>query len=224
MLRLAAIEAFLFCLASYSHASEPTCIYNKYGAAIALITYSYKDDHGGSDSYTGSGFVITGNGYIVTAANVVQPQFHNTAAVVSEKVTVQLGSASATSIIAAIVTKDPAIDLALIKVPALPGGAPYVTVPLGDSSLATVGDSVTGIGFPVHRDITLVPTSLITAPNSVFDSGLKLWWQTGLSLNPGEQGAPVFGSEGTVIGVAIARTEDQLISFVTPIQYASALV
>jgi S1-C subfamily serine protease len=81
-----------------------------------------------------------------------------------------------------------------------------------------------GLGYP-DAAITLVPTGIITARNALVNDKLKPWWQTDLALNGGVRGGPIFGSHGTVVGVAEVMRGDnaQLISFVIPIQFASDL-
>ena len=83
---------------------------------------------------------------------------------------------------------------------------------------------MSGLGYPSGA-ISIIPESLITSPNAVVSGKLKPWWQTGLALNAGDSGGPIFGPKGNVIGVAEAmRDSAQLISYVIPLQFGSGLL
>jgi hypothetical protein len=81
------------------------------------------------------------------------------------------------------------------------------------------------MGFP-GGDVTITPLSEITASNTFLHGELRAFWTTGLNLNPGNSGGPVFDRLGTVVGIADAIRDDnaQAISFVVPIQEAFSLL
>jgi hypothetical protein len=199
-----------------------SCVFNNHAKSIAFIEYSYKDDKGGHDTIKGSGFVISTDGHIVTASHVLRPS--DQAKVTDESVAVHLESSTYPAISAQIVRRDNDLDVALLKIPTHPG-QPWSALPVGDSSAIHVGSPVTGLGYPSGSDLSIIPTSLVTSPNTIIDGVAKPWWQTGLSLNPGDSGGPIFGPLGTVIGVAVAgRVGASLITYVIPLQYAHSLL
>jgi putative serine protease PepD len=141
---------------------------------------------------TGSGFVIDGEGHVLTNNHVVEN---------ASKITVKLGS-SDTQYTAEVVGADPASDLALLKVDA--PAKELHPLKLGDSSSAEVGDPVVAIGNPFGLDRTVtsgIVSALqrqIQAPNGFSIDNVI---QTDAAINPGNSGGPLINSEGEVIGI-----------------------
>jgi S1-C subfamily serine protease len=141
---------------------------------------------------TGSGFVIDGEGHILTNNHVVEG---------STKITVKLGSSDATHT-AEVVGTDPASDIALLKVEA-PADQLH-PLALGDSSKVRVGDPVVAIGNPFGLDRTVtsgIVSALqrqIQAPNGF---SIDHVIQTDAAINPGNSGGPLIDSAGEVIGI-----------------------
>ena len=140
---------------------------------------------------TGSGFLIDGDGHILTNAHVVQG---------AQRVDVQF-SEDGESQRAEVVGADPSSDLALLHVDDTQGATP---LPLGDSSKAEVGDPVVAIGNPFGLDRTVtsgIVSALqrqIQAPNGFSISDVI---QTDAAINPGNSGGPLLDSSGAVIGI-----------------------
>jgi S1-C subfamily serine protease len=141
---------------------------------------------------TGSGFVIDGEGHILTNNHVVEG---------AEKIKVKLGSSDA-EYTAEVVGADPGTDIALLKVNA-PADQLH-PLKLGDSSAAEVGDPVVAIGNPFGLDRTVtsgIVSALqrqIQAPNGFSISNVI---QTDAAINPGNSGGPLINAEGEVIGI-----------------------
>ena len=148
----------------------------------------------GSQSASGSGFVIDSSGYILTNNHVIAPA----AGGGNVKVYFQDGS----SYDGRIVGRNPGFDLAVIKVNAtnLP------TMPLGDSEKVVVGESVIAIGSPLGLSGT-VTSGIISAfdrPVTAGGSGDTAFInaiQTDAAINPGNSGGPLVDSNGFAIGV-----------------------
>jgi putative serine protease PepD len=139
---------------------------------------------------TGSGFVVSSDGYIVTNEHVIDG---------AGSVQVKIGTGSKTYD-AKVVGADASRDLALLKVDA----SNLPTLSLGDSSAVDVGDATFAIGNPYGLDDTLT-TGIVSAlqrdiqsPNGSTISGAI---QTDAALNPGNSGGPLLDSSGKVIGV-----------------------
>ena len=195
ILKITAIVSVFICFTITNvYAGLPSCLYKRYRTAVAFVTYNYKDSSGAPNSNQGTGFVITQTGHIITAAHVITARqpfgMAGDFKPIGETITVRLGSSQAIPINASVIKRDLDTDVALIKIPIPAGGEPFITLPIGDSTAVSVGDPVTGIGYP-NADISLIPTSIITAPNALVNGTLKIWWQTGLALNSGDSGARI---------------------------------
>jgi S1-C subfamily serine protease len=140
---------------------------------------------------TGSGFVISTDGEVLTNAHVVAN---------AVKITVQL--ADKKTVNAKVVGKDTSSDLALLKID--PDGLNLRPLALGSSKAAQVGDPVVAIGNPFGLDRTLttgVVSALqrqIQAPNGFAIDNVI---QTDASINPGNSGGPLIDATGRVIGI-----------------------
>jgi len=142
----------------------------------------------------GTGFVISPDGYILTNNHVVDG---------ADKVTVQLFDQR--EFHAKVVGRDPATDVAVIKIDAhdLPA------VSFGNSDSAAVGDMVLAIGNPMGQQLSFTVTSgIISAkgrplpdlPNTSRYS-IQDFIQTDAAINPGNSGGPLVNSRGQVIGI-----------------------
>ncbi len=141
---------------------------------------------------TGSGFVIDGEGHILTNNHVVEG---------SSKVTVKLGDSEETYD-AEVVGTDPGTDIALLEVNAPSNQLHPLT--LGKSAEMEVGDPVVAIGNPFGLDRTVtsgIVSALqrqIEAPNGFAISHVI---QTDAAINPGNSGGPLINASGEVIGI-----------------------
>ena len=229
-LLVAILAPICWCSGGIAHAGTlSACVYDQHAASVGYIEYTFKKSSGVQDTTPGPGFLVSLDGYLITANHVISPDpnkaTNDDTPIVSEKVVVRLGSITSDRIEGAIISRDIEHDLALLKIPTQAGKPPFVALPIGSSARAGVGETVTALGFP-SGDVAVVPQSEITAANTYLHQKLLGYWQTGLSLNPGNSGGPVFGKLGTVIGIADAQRDDnaQAISYVVPIQYAETLL
>jgi putative serine protease PepD len=139
---------------------------------------------------TGSGFVVTSDGKIVTNEHVVDG---------AQKVTVKLGAAGK-EYPAQVLAADASKDLALLKIDA----SGLKALPFGDSKSLQVGDNVYAIGNPFGLDNTLtsgIVSALgrdIQAPDGTPIAGAI---QTDAALNPGNSGGALLDADGKVVGV-----------------------
>jgi len=162
-------------------ALTPHDVYQSAKDSVAYIT---------TNSGTGSGFVVSSDGYIVTNAHVVE----NNGGTINAKV------GDGKQLAAKLVGQDPSTDLALLKV-ASTGLKPLA---LADSSGVQVGDPAYAIGNPFGLDRTLtvgVVSALqreISSPNGFSIDDVI---QTDAAINPGNSGGPLFNAAGQVIGV-----------------------
>ncbi|HLU92276.1 MAG TPA: DegQ family serine endoprotease [Pedomonas sp.] len=143
----------------------------------------------------GSGFIIDPDGYIVTNNHVITGRDGQT---VVDKITVILNDDRRFE--AKVVGRDPATDLALLKIDAK--GLPHVQ--WGDSTKARVGDWVLAIGNPFGLGVT-VTAGIVSALHREIGVGqYDRLIQTDASINRGNSGGPMFDNNGKVIGIATA--------------------
>jgi S1-C subfamily serine protease len=143
---------------------------------------------------SGSGFVWDRSGHIVTNYHVIQG---------ADRATVTLADRSSWS--AKLVGSAPEKDLAVLKIEA-PRNV-LLPIPLGESDILRVGQSVYAIGNPFGLDQTLT-TGIISALGreiqSVSGVPIRDVIQTDAAINPGNSGGPLLNSSGQLIGVNTA--------------------
>jgi len=137
----------------------------------------------------GSGFIISGDGYILTNNHVVDH---------ADKVTVRLQDRR--TLTAKVIGTDPTYDIALLKVDA-GGSLPVVT--LGDSRSLKPGQWVLAIGSPFGFDYT-VTQGIVSAVGRNLgqrDQPYTSFIQTDVPINRGNSGGPLFDLQGRVVGI-----------------------
>lgn len=133
---------------------------------------------------SGSGFLVTATGVVVTNAHVV-----GTSTAVTAK-NLQQQQFNGT-----VVYRDPGLDLALVKLDI--EGTP--SLPLGTST--KVGQSVIAIGNPGHGMQNTVRRGIVSAFGPDPELGPGTWIQTDAAINPGNSGGPLLNTHGQVIGM-----------------------
>jgi serine protease Do len=161
---------------------------------------------------TGSGFVISSDGYIVTNDHVVEG---------ATRLSVYLKDGHMLE--GEVVGRDPKTDLALVKVES---DEELAAAELGDSDGARPGDWVMAIGSPFGLDHT-VTVGVLSAKGrrQVTGQSYDDFLQTDASINPGNSGGPLFDMRGRVIGINTAiRADANGIGFSIPINLAKELL
>lgn len=142
---------------------------------------------------SGSGFILTADGYIVTNYHVVEG---------GSSITVSTYDGS--SYDAQVVGYDENNDLAVLKIAAT-GLSPVV---LGSSSSLNVGDSVLAIGNPLGELTFSLTTGVVSALDRevTFSGGTVMdLLQTDCAINSGNSGGALFNLYGEVIGITNAK-------------------
>jgi serine protease Do len=158
---------------------------------------------------TGSGFILSPDGYIVTNAHVVDE---------ANEVTVRLSDKR--EFIAKVVGTDKRTDVALIKIDAkeLP------RVAIGDPDKLKVGEWVVAIGKPFGLENTMTAGIVSAKGRDLPQENLVPFIQTDVAINPGNSGGPLFNMKGEVVGInslIYSRTGGYMgLAFAVPIDIA----
>jgi serine protease Do len=141
---------------------------------------------------SGTGFVVSKDGYILTNNHVVAD---------ADKVTVTL--LDKRTFDAKVIGRDPTTDVAVIKI----DGENLPVASLGDDNNARVGQWVVAIGNPLGLDFT-VTAGIISAKGRPLQGllgnrGYEItdYIQTDAAINPGNSGGPLVNIRGEVIGI-----------------------
>jgi len=145
---------------------------------------------------SGSGFIVSQDGYILTNNHVVQG---------ADRVTVRLYDNR--EFTAKTVGTDPSTDVAVIKIQTT--GLP--TVRMGDADSTKIGNWVLAIGNPLGEAFTFTVTAGIVSAKGRLLGGLNPsryaiqdFIQTDAAINPGNSGGPLVDVRGEVIGINAA--------------------
>jgi serine protease Do len=168
-------------------ADEEMTLQQIYKKAIqSVVSISAVSAHSGS---SGSGVVLTEDGYLVTNYHVIDG---------AEEITVTL---SDDRVLAAdVVGTDEVTDLAVLRVQA----DDLVAAEFGDSSSLEVGDTVAAIGDPMGPELRGTMTNgIISGINRDIKIGGRTMslLQTTAALNDGNSGGPLLNGKGQVIGI-----------------------
>lgn len=142
---------------------------------------------------SGSGFIITADGYILTNYHVIES---------SDSITVTLYDGTAYD--AELIGYDESNDIAVLKVEA----EDLVPVILGDSDNVNVGDTVVAIGNPLGELTFSLTQGVVSALDRevTMSSGITMdLIQTDCAINSGNSGGAMFNLYGEVIGITNAK-------------------
>jgi putative serine protease PepD len=201
-----------------SHVNWVTAVAKK--AEPSVVTISVSDTSGNAGS--GSGVVLTANGYILTNTHVVTLE----GATANPSIEVKTSDDKVYS--ATVVGTDPTNDLAVIKINPLGSLTPAT---FANSDQVNVGDNVVAIGAPLGLDAT-VTSGIVSALNRTIQvansaapengssggGGLQFLQggssnqnainltviQTDAAINPGNSGGALVNDQGQVLGINVA--------------------
>jgi len=141
---------------------------------------------------SGSGFIISQDGYIVTNHHVIN-------GATSVKVTLYSGE----TYDAAVIGGDEDYDIAVLKINA----TGLQSVVLGDSDSLNVGDHVLAVGNPLGELTFSMSGGMVSSVNRAInvDGTPFNMIQTDTSINPGNSGGPLFNQYGEVVGIVSAK-------------------
>lgn len=143
---------------------------------------------------SGSGFVLTSEGHILTNNHVVQ-----------DAIAVTVVLADNRRLAATVVGRDPSTDIAVLRVAA----ESLSVATLGDADSLEVGDWVLALGYPLGLSQTVTAGIVsgtgrslgITEPSRGVVAPIEHFIQTDAAINPGNSGGPLVDLSGRVVGV-----------------------
>ena len=202
---------------------------------------------------TGTGFLVSPEGYVLTNRHVVAGGEITTARQRQEQeprarsevkrieIVLPAGDgAGERAFAASVIADDPRLDLALLSVPGL--DLPWL--PLGDSDALNLGESVTAWGFPLGQAVEVgrteeevgrpeqedVAPEVAASPGSVAalrldGEGEARYIQTDATLNPGNSGGPLVDEDGYVVGIVRMKlAAGDHVGFAIPVNLAKDFV
>ena len=184
-----------------SHALNPSEIYNlATGQVVGIRTEVTVTNFFGmtsSGAVSGSGFIISDDGYILTNYHVVEDAYNG-------RFDIEVMTYDGTKYSASIVGVEPANDLAVLKIEAEGLNAAV----FGDSDRLHVGDAVYAVGNPLGELEFSMSTGYVSALDRVIntqESESINMFQIDAAVNEGNSGGPLYTSDGTVVGIVTAK-------------------
>src|SRR6516164_2240430 len=188
-------------------------------AVVSITTQERPDPAGEPQKGIGSGFLISSDGYVLTAAHVVDDAQSFTVTLLDPRGWPE-------EVPARLVGSDPMTDCALLKLKT-DRRLPFLV--LGSAQDVEVADWVVVIGSPygLERSVSVGVvsakgrTDIIPGARTSFVDFI----QTDAAINPGNSGGPMLALDGKVVGIANAvNTTGQGIGFAIPVDVARAVV
>ena len=142
-----------------------------------------------TSSGSGTGFIVSENGLVVTNRHIVGS---------ARQVTVL--TATGEEYRGEVIQRHSVLDLAYVEIDSNRTFAPLA---IGDSGDVSVGEAVIAIGYPLGEELGLEPT----VSRGIISAKRDDYLQTDAALNPGNSGGPLLDVTGNVIGVITARVE-----------------
>ena len=181
---------------SQETAMTPQDVYEHYANSVVAISNEGTTTNAfgqvSATASSGSGFIISEDGYIVTNNHVVSG---------AQTLTVTMTNGEEYE--AQIIGADSENDVALIKIDAT--GLPAVSI--GDSDTIEVGQQVCAIGNPLGELTNTLTVGYVSAlDREINENGIPInMFQTDCAINSGNSGGPIFDMHGNVIGITTAK-------------------
>ncbi|MBQ7817978.1 MAG: trypsin-like peptidase domain-containing protein [Oscillospiraceae bacterium] len=170
----------------------PGQVYAQSVDSIVTVSATVRGTMGQQGTSTGSGFVITEDGYVVTNYHVVE-------GATGVKVTLHSGMEHK----AEVIGYDDANDVAVLKIEVK--GLEFLKA--GSSDDLIVGDQVVAIGNPLGELTSTMTVGYVSAKDRVINTdGARInMIQTDAAINSGNSGGPLLNMKGEVVGITTAK-------------------
>lgn len=169
---------------------------------------------------SGSGFIITEDGFIVTNAHVVSASTNDRVLITTMNGVKRSGT---------VHSMDVQSDIALIKMDNKYQGEKFPIVAMGNSSKIRPGEFVIALGSPMQlqnsASFGIVSATARHASELGFSNNRAEYIQTDAAINQGNSGGPLINVAGQVIGINVMKAAGaDGISFAIPVDTASAVI
>lgn len=182
------------------------------------VTYTNVFGQQSASSVTGTGFVVSDDGYIMTNYHVIEPAYRG-------GYTINVMFYDGASYEASVVGFEKDNDVAVLKIEAT--GLTPVT--LGDSALMKVGETVYAVGNPLGELTYTMTSGMISALDREISTDANTtinMFQIDAAVNSGNSGGPVYNAQGQVLGIVSAKYSEsgvEGLGFAIPINDAIAI-
>jgi serine protease Do len=166
----------------------------------------------------GSGFIVSGDGYVLTCNHVVADTEANYTVILDPEHKFE----------AKVLARDPLIDVAVLKIE----GKNFPYLELGDSNKVELGETVIAVGNPLGEFEDTISAGIVSGLSRKITAyggmpfkatSLRGLIQTDAAINPGNSGGPLVNMEAKAIGINTAMVMGaENIGFAIPINYAKA--
>jgi len=190
----------------------PTIVSAVKKARPAVVSVILNDKISSKQVGSGSGFLISLDGLIVTNRHVVS----------SDEVTLKVLLNNSMEYTATLLDRDPVLDVALLKI----SGSNFPYLKLADSDTLEVGETVIAIGNALGEFKNTVSAGVVSGLSRSITAGdsfgqmeyLDKVIQTDAAINRGNSGGPLLNINGQVVGINVAMVEgSSSIGFSLPI-------
>jgi len=176
--------------------NSPAQVFEKVNPAVVEIACEaviVEDGVRTEGIYSGSGFVISEDGYIVTNYHIIE-----------EAQSVTVYTSDGKEYAAQVVGADSGNDFALLKIEA----QDLTCVEFGSSDEIAIGEQVVAIGYPLTSGSPTLTVGYISAKNRVVTTEGRTisMLQTDAAINSGNSGGPLLNMQGQVIGITTAKS------------------
>jgi hypothetical protein len=193
---------------SGARAESPSVLYDRFRGSVFQIQVI--DKGSANKTSIGSGFLLDGHGLIATNYHVVSAHIHK-----PEQHHVRLLEQRRGLLDAELVAFDVIHDLALLRVSDLDASPAFNLA----SSVPEKGDRIYALGNPLDLAMTIIEG----IHNGPVESARYQQFLFSGSLNSGMSGGPALNPDGQVIGINVAKGQEQ-ISFLVPVHFLKKLI
>lgn len=219
-------------------AFDPQVVYDAVADGVVTVRSSFDEDEderpglldpGTPDQGQGSGFVISGDGEIVTNAHVIADGEAGGGGTLTPADEIYVQFADRNQVAAEVVGFDPFADIALLEVD--PQGLGLQPLDLGSTEEIAVGDHVAAVGSPFGQQQSL-SVGVVSAADRSIQSLTRFTIngaiQTDASINPGNSGGPLLDADAEVIGInqqiRTATGASEGVGFAVPVEVAERAI
>lgn len=197
----------------------PTVVDAVKKARPAVVSIVIKSGSTGKQIGSGSGFLISSDGLIVTNRHVVAQEDANFTVLLNDGM----------EYTAQVLDRDPVLDVALVKI----AGSNFPYLDLADSNTLEVGETVIAIGNALGEFKNSVSVGVVSGLSRSITAGdnygqteyLDKVIQTDAAINKGNSGGPLLNIKAEVVGINVAMVEgSSSIGFSLPINSVKAVI